>query len=344
MADASLYRPILKRAWDISRRHKSLWFFGLFATIISSGGEYEIISRSIYDPTNQGGFITIIIESLKAGFDSAVSFGGNFWSNMFQSIIKYPVASIIALLILIITIIIGLFFAWIAITSQIGIIRNIYLINKNKKTTINEGINFAVKKFWPVVGADVVLKIILFILFLILGKEMILIGNGNIALTAIYYLSFILFVMAVLVISFIVKYQIFYILLDNNKFLQAIKSAYQLFIKNWLISLEMALLLFLVYIISGFISLLCSTILSAIPIVVIPLYFSFLPILVSYSIAIACFILMIIIIFFLAAFVTTFQWACWTDLFMRINSGEEASKIQRTAQQLQNFPSLLAKK
>ena len=124
MVDMSLYRPILKKAWSISKRYKSLWFFGLFATIISSGGEYEIISRSIYDPTNQGGFITIIIESFKTAVDSAMSVGGNVWANMFQSIIKFPVASIVALLILLIIVAIGLFFAWIAITSQIGLIKN----------------------------------------------------------------------------------------------------------------------------------------------------------------------------------------------------------------------------
>ena len=340
----SLYRPILKKAWDISRRYKSLWFFGLFATIISSGGEYEIISRAIYDPTNQGGFITIITESMKTGIDSALSVGGNFWINMWQSIIKYPIPSIIALLLLIITITVGLFFAWIAVTSQIGIIRNISLIIKNKKPTINEGIDFGVKKFWPVLGMDVVLKIILFALFFILGQELILTSGGGIMLTIIYYLSFILFVFVVLIISFIIKYQIFYILLTNGKIIASLKSAYQLFIKNWIISLEMAFVLFLVYIVSGFISLLCSTTLSAIPLVIVPLYFSFLPIFVSYLIAIICFILMVLIIFFIAAFVTTFQWASWTALFMRINSGEESSKIERTVQQLQNIPAIFAKK
>ena len=344
MADTSLYRPILKKAWDVSRRYKSLWFFGLFATIISSGGEYEIISKSISDPTNQGGFITIISESVQTAVNSALSVGGNVWQNMGQSIIKYPIPSIIALLILIITITIGLFCAWIAVTSQVGIIKNISLILKNKKTSINEGIDFGVKKFWPVLGADVVLKIILFILFFILGKETILTNGGNIALTVVYYLSFIVFVFAVLIISFIIKYQIFYVVLNNGKFLYSFKSAWQLFAKNWLISLEMALALFLIYIASGFISLICSTILSAIPIVVLPLYFGFLPIIISYIIAIICFILMVVIILFIAAFITTFQWVAWTALFVRINSGEELSKIERTAQQLQNIPAFFIKK
>ncbi len=334
----SLYRPILKKAWDISKRYKSLWFFGLFATIISSGGEYEIISRGIYDPTNSGGWLTIIGDSLKTITDSAMSVGGNVWLNIWQSILKYPIQSLIALLIFIIALAIGLFFVWISITSQIGIIKNISLIMKNKKPSINEGIDFGVKKFWPVIGSDIILKVILFILFLLLGQEMILTNGGNIALTILYYLSFIVFIFAVLIISFIIKYQIFYVLLNNGKFFPSFKSAYQLFIKNWLISLEMALALFLVYIVSGFISLLCSTILSAIPIVILPLYFTFLPVLVSYLIAIVCFILMAVIILFIAAFVTTFQWVSWTALFVRINSGEEISKIERTAQQLQNLP------
>jgi hypothetical protein len=39
----SLYRSILKRAWEISWKFKYLWFFGLFAALLGNGGEFEII-------------------------------------------------------------------------------------------------------------------------------------------------------------------------------------------------------------------------------------------------------------------------------------------------------------
>ncbi len=40
MEEIALYRPIFKKTWQIIKKHKPLWFFGIFAAILGTGGEF----------------------------------------------------------------------------------------------------------------------------------------------------------------------------------------------------------------------------------------------------------------------------------------------------------------
>ena len=42
----TLYRDIIKEAWQITWRRRFLWFFGLFAVLLGNGGEYEILFQN----------------------------------------------------------------------------------------------------------------------------------------------------------------------------------------------------------------------------------------------------------------------------------------------------------
>lgn len=337
MEGKPLYRPILARAWEITRKFKGLWFFGFFAAIISSGGEYEIIARALYTPGNSD-----LISTTIAGFQSGLQeglmrSGGDIWKNLAAALFANASTLIVALAIFILVIAIALFLLWLSTVSQIGLIRNISLINKAKKTTFNEGLDAGVKLFWPVFIINVVFKIILFILLFILGRELLfLAGHGGLA-SAAYFISFAIFVVIILMVSFLVRYQIFFLVLKKQSWLEALQSGWKLFIKNWLISLEMAFLMFIFYIVVFFISIFIIAALTAIPTVVLLAYLSYLPIFVKSIIALVCVILIILTMIATTILINTFQWASWTLLFDRLALKDELSKIIRLTKQLTAF-------
>lgn len=342
MEDTALYRPILKKAYLITKKFKNLWFFGLFAAILGTGGEYEIFIRAMSRPNNVDGVILGTLTSFKEGWTSGAALGGNFWSNFWSLLITDPLSVIGIILLLIVSITIALFFIWLTLISQIGLIRNGDLAGKNKRAGINEGIDFAVKNFWPVLLINVVLKIILFIIFLLLGEMVILLSARGAAGVAIYYLLFLIFVFIVFIISFLLRYQIFYLLLKKQKLMAALKSSWKLFVKNWLISLEMALVMFMLYIIATILTLLAGLVIFNLFFIII---FNFaLPFWLFNLLLFIVFLSVIIIIPLITALLSTFQWSAWTLLFNRLTAGKGISKVIRISQQLPQLPNYLMRK
>jgi hypothetical protein len=334
MEGKSLYRPILARAWEITKKFKGLWFFGFFAAIISSGGEYEIIARALYTPGNSDLLSTTISgfqEGLKEGL---VNSNAGLWKNIVSALFSNSSTIIVALAIFILVIAIVLFLLWLSTVSQIGLIRNISLINKTKKTTLSEGLDAGVRLFWPVFLINVVFKIIIFVMLFLMGRELLLLaGKGGLAI-ALYFLSFILFVIVTLIVSFLIRYQLFYLVLKKQPWLEALKSGWKLFLKNWLISLEMAFLMFIFYIVIFFVSIFIVAVLTAIPTVVLLAYLSYLPVFAKSIIALVCIVLILITMIASTILINTFQWAAWTLLFDRLALTEELSKIIRLTRQL----------
>jgi len=338
-----LYRPILKKAFDITRKYSNLWFFGLFAVLVSAGGEYEIISRAFYNNADEGGIINAFVVSFQSGWQEGLSLvNGNFWSNLWQLMIDSPSFVAMALFFFLFIITLTLFVIWLAITSQIALIKGSSLAGKNKKMPFAEGFDFANKNFWPIVAVIAILKIVLFVMFGLLGWEILLLSGGGILARMLYILSFIVFVAVVLLVSFILKYQTFFILLKKKKFLPALKAAWEIFMQNWLITLEMGLLMFGVYLVAASLSAFIITFCLGIPVFVIPLYATALPALLKILFTIISAVLMVAGISWVTAVMTVFQWAGWTSLFERLAGDDDSvSKLERIGEEFKQLPNVI---
>ena len=343
MEEKQLYRPILKKAWQITRKFKSLWFLGLFAAIFSGGGEFEILSRIIFNPVNDQGVMKEFMASFKSGLNDSLQAGGDLWTNFFNSLTTSPINLLSAILILVLAIIIALFFIWLSIVSQVGLIRNINLINQGKKTTINEGIDAGVEKFWPVLSVQVVYKIILLIIFILLGKELLLLVALKTAGTVIHIIALVLFSLIILITSFIVRYQIFYIVLTKEKIMASLKSAWNLFTSNWLISLEMAFILFIVYLVAAYITAFATALFLAIPLA-LATYSQQIPMIFILLIGATAILAIFIITFLITALVNVFQWSSWTLLFDKISAGKTLGKIVKLSESSPNLSQIFRKK
>lgn len=343
MEENKIYRPILKKAWDITLKFKSLWFLGFFAALISSGGEFELLSRIILNPNSNKGLIREAISSFKLGIENNLSAGENLWSNLWTLIISAPVNLVSAILVLLVAIIIAVFIIWLITVSQVGLIRNVDLASKDKTATINEGIDTGVEIFWPIFTVNLIYKIILLIIFVLLGKEiLLLISMGNIG-TIIHIILLVLFSIITVIISFLIRYQILYIILKKEKIIPALKSAWKLFINNWLLSLEMAFILFIIYMIVIYLATFITSVLLAVPLV-FATYSSQIPVLVLMILVLTSVLAIIIMTLFVTATLSVFQWSSWILLFNKINMGKTLSKIVKLSEQSPNIPNPFNKK
>ncbi len=334
-----LYRPVISKAWEVTKKHKSLWFFGLFAILVSAGGEYELIMSAMNNDAS-GSLISAFITSFQSGWaEGSKLTQGGFWANFGQLLSTNYGALMMAAFIFLLIVVVTLFFIWLAVASQIALVKNASLALRNRKSTIGEGFLFANANFWPILGITALLKAGLFIIVSILAWEFWALSSfgwlGNFA----YILSFIILGSAAIIFSFILKYQGFYVLLKRQKLKKAFLSAIGLFKENWLISLEMGFVMFGFYLLAASLSVLLLSIFAGIPLIVVPFYLMALPVMIKVIVSVLAFILAILSLLAISSVITVFQWAGWTCLFDKLEGADESvSKIERVAQSVMNIP------
>jgi hypothetical protein len=320
------YRNILKQALSITWRNKYLWFFGLFATLLGGGGEYEIISRGFSGDTAQ---------TLFPNFNRLAETGIFHWQTFsnFATIFKTnPGSAIVLFLIAIIIIALSLFLIWLMVISQTALVSNSAKIINGAKNSlgIRDGVRSGIKHFWPVFGLNIIIKTIIYLAFALIGLPIIL--SKSPLVNYLYIILFIILIPLAIIFSFVVKYAIAFVIIKKDNFINSIREGWKLFTKNWLVSVEMAFILFFISFFAGLI------IILSILILIVP--FLFLAIILYELTSVIGFWLIIItglialfcIIILGGAALTTFQISAWTNLFLKLTNQGGASKIIRIAE------------
>lgn len=325
------YRAILRQAWRISWKNRFLWFFGFFASIISFTAEFKVITQAFNQETG--------IKSLNnfQMFLNTGIFSKDAWINIIKLFKTDPKSIIFIILIFLIILALVAFFAWLSTASQVGIIGSVEKIIKEKKVRLNikNGLKKGTKKFWPVFFMNILISIIINTIYLLISFLLILVIIKNQSLTTILYgFIFLIFIPISLFLSFIIKYAIAYIVIENKSFFKALKEGWKLFTRNWLISIEMTIVLFFINIIAmlaislisfvGFF-LLFGIALSSIYILSSGLLF--------WIILILGILFLLAVIILGGALLNTFQISSWTDLFIQIRNRGGYSKIERIFQE-----------
>jgi len=100
--------------------------------------------------------------------------------------------------------------------------------------------------------------------------------------------------------------------------------------------------MFIAYLAATILSTLAMTILTAVPVVVIPYYFDSLPFILKVTVSFLAFVAMIATVLFISAYLATWQWTAWTLLFEKLaGGGEEQSKLVRLKENLGQLPQTL---
>jgi hypothetical protein len=312
------YRSILGSAWSTTKQHKKLWIFGFLAFLMSAGGEYQILTKILNDDYGPA-----VYDKIASGVNSPFT----LLSDLYQICILDPSAGLAVIMMLIF---LGAFLfgiLWVCVKSQIALVKWVksYTNSKNesKRASVWEEISTKGHGFWQVLGLNVSIRLAITVLFSLLSLPLVFLYFKESGLgILVYSLFFTVFLPLSISLALIVKYSIAGVVLEKQSFVKSVENGWNLFFKNWLVSLEMAILLFLI---NFFASLAIIFLLSVIflPIMLTMIMFNL--VLPLYIITLGAFLILITT----AAILMTFQTASWTLLYLELNNNGAKAKLER---------------
>ncbi|MFP4514691.1 MAG: hypothetical protein ACLFNO_01650 [Parcubacteria group bacterium] len=313
------YRKILRQSLNITWHNKYLWFFGLFATFLGAGGEYQIINNIV---ENNGGTTLNAIGRFFAIFNPEL------WTNIGPYFAENPRDALISVIFLILALAIFIFLVILTISSQAALVDQAKKLYNNEKKDlgISKGMLVGQSHFWPVLGVNILVKVLIASIFFLISLPIILTSSISWVSIIVYTILFLIFIPVVIGLSLIAKYAIAYIVIKKNKFIEAINNAVNLFSKNWVISLEMAFILMLINIIVGIMILVAMFAIAA-PFVILSIIFANFTI--FWLITFIGFTLLILAVIWLGSMLTAFLINSWTKLFLELLDRKAVSKIKR---------------
>ena len=313
----SLYRSIITKAWEITKRYKFLWAFGFFAAFLGNAAEFKSLFKQL--------------DNIRNNPDVYFNFSYylTFWTKIIEGLQQVPFINMLALILLLLfVVVVVIVLIWLVIISQTAIIRTADKIDSNKKVSFKNSFINSIKYFWPVFGLNLFAKFIIFLLLslFITPLLVILIAQGAKISALLTLLTIVIFVPIAVIIGFVAKYAINYAVLKKQKFWDAISKGWKLFTHNWLISIEMALIILIINGALAFLLALLSIVIVS-PFILIGLTSSLpemLHLLMGGSLGMVA-----IIFFFAAAVFATWQNTAWTLLFIKLEKGGAFPKIVR---------------
>jgi hypothetical protein len=331
------YREIIKKSWQITWNNKILWFFGFFAmSLFSNSRTFNLIIDNLNNLSRQDLSTYYAFQSFKAALAPAQII--TFFSGLKNLLLAKPLFFFTALLVCLIVLVIILFIVWLAITSQISLIRGAAEANDDKKIKLKKSILEAQTSFWLVLGLNVIKSIILIILFAVFIYPFIAYPSFfSDATTIAFLIFFLVFIPLSVILNFTIIYASSFVVLKKEKVRTAISSAWILFCKNWLLSLEIGLLLLLIDFLAALALVVFMTLL-AIPFGLLLVIFSFVASdlgLKLVSVLIIC--ASILAVIFFTALISTFQYATWTILFLKLAGKSAKSKTTETLSALSSY-------
>lgn len=313
------YRTVLGNAWRVTKQHKKLWIFGFLAFILSAGGEYQILNKIL-----NGDYGSNLYKQAES---SSLLMTWSFWANLCEICYTQPRVGFGVALLLFLLAAITFLVVWICIRSQIALVKwskaYLNIKNKEKVASVWEEITINDKGFWRVLGLNFIFRVIIAALFLIISLPLVFLylKDSNFAIL-MYTLFFIVFIPSAISLSLIIKYSIAGVVLEKQSFVKSLETGYNLFCKNWLVSLEMAILLFLINFLTSLIIIFILS-LAILPIILALIIFN---VLIPLYLIIAASFLVIITV---AAMLMTFQTSSWTILFLELKGDNVKAKLER---------------
>lgn len=318
------YRQLLKKSYLIAKRYKFLWFFGVFAALFGNGGEVQMLFRASEIvpklPTNLNAWSEFI------SLYTPAEFLANAWYLI-------QVQPAVAIPLFIILLLIFVFIVWMVMIGQAGLVYGAARINSSKavdfRSVFAASYPFAPKAF----VLNFLTRFILYgglVILLIPFAFLVMINNENpIGMYGIILLSFIVLVPLAMIMNFILKYAMVYLVVEGESVGQSFLKAFSLFWKNWFVSIEMAVLMFLINLAVG-ISVFILLFFVGVPFLALAVLFSALGYVVMANLAfVVALLLFIVLIVMAGAWLATFQYSAWTMLFFEIKKGRAYPKLMR---------------
>jgi len=327
----TFYRHIVVDSWNLSRQNFFLWPLAFFASFIGIAGTFQIFFDMSGDTASfaigkwyeQTDFLTSIFIGWSQSFDQIA------WSQL--TLNELPILIFFFFLLIIV-----LTLAIVTTSSEGGLIYGLSQLQAKKKTSFKQCFRRGVEKFWQLFGINLIYRLLYLIILAIVILPLLYLtitspASGRLVVAAVIYLLIVPFI---IILDLVTRYSLLYIMVYKMTVTDAIRNAWLLFITNWIISIETALLILA----SLFIIFLLVT---ALLLPLLLLLFIMFGIFISFSAAVLqIFIItslitfITIIVLFITLF-TTLQMSIWVGVFRKITTGQHYSKAHRL---LRNLP------
>ncbi|MFA5776924.1 MAG: hypothetical protein WC906_00545 [Parcubacteria group bacterium] len=310
------YLEIIKKSWKITWENKYLWWFGLLL-FLGGGTRFNFPGNSEW--------------SKKAG-ENEEQFR-NFLNQHWQLVAGFIVFVVMMCLALII----------LKLIAKAGLIKALDKVEKKLSVNFKEGFREGKKYFWKILAIGLILGFFIFVLLVVLAIPITLLFSARAfvlgAFSAFFALA--IFIPLVVLASFIGKYSIYYVVLSNLGIKASIENGYQIFRKNIIPSIVMAL--FFIPINIALFILIVTALLSigtVFLLVGIVLYFTLAKIGVVIAVSLGIFVF-IVILFLANSIFQVFCQTTWFLFFREIATVKEEEKIKEVAPEKSTIKKIL---
>lgn len=318
----NFYFQTLTNSWKAVWHNKILWFFALFSLFLGGGQWNSFLSANFSNFFKENG----IAYSLHKNF-----FSGNAFQNLITKISQDPIVFLVLFLVLFLMLFIFLLFVYISVVFQGGLIYSIFKINLKQKVNVHDSLAIGKNNFWQVLSFNIMMKFVIWgFSFLLAFFSLMSFLKSSALSVLIFSFSSVFIILFLFLLSFVFRYALSYIILKGKDSMSAIREAFSLFFKNWIINLEVAAFLFVINYIFLFLAI------WSIKIIMIPIssigtfslylssgvsfgfYFIFIPILIS----------LFILTFFTV--LSVYNYCVWVALFMKLTGSQKITSLTKS--------------
>ncbi len=306
-----LYRQVLHDAWRLSLTHKHLWIFGFFATFIGFGGASEVLLGA-YDRLTSALPVAVSFQQTPL-----MMFPGFATMRAMVNLSPYPAISIAFFTVT--AILLLAVFAYIISLSIGAMIYSVRKIERGGEPTFSEGLKTGSITVGRVLTLNIGAKMAMWLSFAITGANLAhLLVNRDFLSMFFFLCSFVLFTILAVLISILSVYSTNSVVNNNLPIVPSLAEGLKILRNNWLISIEMAIILMVVNVGITVLTIAAAMILS------VPLVFIFFVAAIIKSGALMTLVMTVTVIVLVAllfvavSFLTTLQASAWTLLWIRL--------------------------
>ncbi len=318
----TIYRHFLKDALGITLERKTLWVFGIFAALISTGGVMDTAVTALRRAKSGGLLLQDLMHSSFFGYD--------VFSQYVSQVVILGSTKVTLMVIFSSLVGIGLFVA--AIISQASLVHGIKSPSHKHPRLVRK---HSLPHFWDIFVVDMLTKIVSCILLVITTLPVFwYFMQTSTYSTSVVFIQLVLFIPAVIVLNIISILSIIHIVHANENAYEGIRKAFKIFSKQWVATFEFAFLLFITVMLAV-LTLLVAVLLLGIPFSILysaTLFSGSLALFFIFQSLVGLFIFALLLAF--GGAVVTFQYAAWYQFYIQVSSKthkhKSLSKIVRS--------------